>query len=220
MIRAGCKGIEAALICSVVPKLNKSVESLLKTYLNIPVYLIGKDLKVPIVNEYKKPQQVGQDRLVCAFAAKELYGVPVIIIDFGTAITFDVVSVKGAYEGGMIVPGMKMSTESLFQRTALLPRIDRIRMPRNVVGKNTRESILSGIIYGYGAMCCGLIDQIANEIKVKPKIVITGGHTDLMNKLIQHKINYADKDLVFKGIKLLYFPEEKHPILASNRKKS
>ena len=195
--------IEKVVICSVVPSLTKTVQSVIKKYLNLQVLVVGQDIIVPIKNKYDNPNQVGQDRLVGAFAAKALYGFPCIIIDFGTAITFDVVSAKGSYEGGIIIPGIRLSAESLFQKTALLPRVETIDAPKTLVGKSTKESILSGLFFGYGAMSAGLIDRISQEIKGKPKVIITGGYTHLMKKFLIGKIDKVDRDLVFKGLALL-----------------
>ena len=165
--------------------------------------MIGRDIKVPIKNNYLDPQQVGQDRLVGAYATKCLYGFPAIIIDFGTAITFDVISSKGEYEGGMILPGMRLSAESLFQKTALLPQIHTIKKPHSIVGKTTQESILSGLFYGYAAMCSGLIDLLFSQMKGKPKVIATGGHAVVMKNFISSRITNIDPDLVFKGLALI-----------------
>jgi len=116
--------IQDVVLCSVVPKVSNIVQRAIVQQLKVQPAIIGKDIKVPLKNNYCNPRQVGEDRLVCAYAAKCLYGYPAIIIDFGTAITFDVVNAKGEYEGGIIVPGIRLSAESLFQKTALLPRID------------------------------------------------------------------------------------------------
>ncbi|MBI5024949.1 MAG: type III pantothenate kinase [Candidatus Omnitrophica bacterium] len=192
------------VICSVVPKALAIAEGVIRRKLHVKPLVIGRDVKVPIKNNYKNPRQVGQDRLVGAYAAKCLYKAPCLIIDFGTAITFDVVSARGEYEGGIIIPGLRLSAESLFQKTALLPRIDAIRAPRSLIGKDTVESILSGLFNGYGAMCRGLIDQIAGTMSRRPKVIITGGHTRLMQKFIRKKIDKIDQTLVFKGIVLVH----------------
>jgi len=195
--------IESGIVCSVVPYVSKMVQGAVKRRLNIKLSVIGGDIKVPMKNNYRDPQQVGQDRLVGAYAAKRLYGAPAIIIDFGTAITFDVVSSKGAYEGGMIIPGIRLSAESLFQKTALLPSIGSIKVPHQLIGKDTEESILSGIFWGYGTMVSGLIDLIQKKCKGKAKVIVTGGHTHLIKKFIVGKIDKVDKDLVFKGMEIL-----------------
>lgn len=192
-------------ICSVVPEVLKVVEARIKQQLGLKSIVVGRDIHVPIKNNYDYPQQVGQDRLVGAYAAKMLYGYPSIIIDLGTAITFDVVSKRGEYEGGMIVPGLRLSAETLFHKTALLPRIDRMKIPHQLIGKNTKESILSGLFNGYGAMCSGLIDLIKKRVKGRPKVIITGGHIELMNKFIAPKVDKLDKHLVLKGLNLMAF---------------
>lgn len=192
-----------AAVCSVVPSALKIVRAVLKKHLQGKISVIGKDINVPIVNRYRNPGQVGQDRLVCAYAAQILYGRPLIVVDFGTATTFDVVSLQGAYEGGIIVPGLRLSAEALFQKTALLPRIEIVKIPRHLIGKDTRESILSGLFHGYGALCSGLIDKIAGGFRVRPKVVVTGGYTRSMRKFIDDKIDRIDNRLVFKGIQLV-----------------
>ena len=191
------------VICSVVPEVLNIVERSVVQFLKTKPRIIGKHIKVPLKNNYRKPSQVGQDRLVCAYAAKQLYGAPAIVIDFGTAITFDVISKRGSYEGGIIVPGIRLSAESLNKKTALLPNIHSIKGPRSLIGKDTQESILSGLFNGYGSMCNGLIDRISKKISGRPKIIITGGHTDLMKKYIAKRITKIDNSLVFKGIYLL-----------------
>jgi len=192
--------IDRAVICSVVPKTTRSLEEILKKKLAVSV--IGRDIIVPIKNRYKNPKQVGQDRLVGAYGAMRIYGQPLIVVDLGTAITFDVISTQGEYLGGAIVPGIRLSAESLFLKTALLPHID-IKAPRHIVGRTTQESILSGLFYGYGSLCRGFIDLISKQIKAKPKVVMTGGHTLLMKKFVSPKIRIIDEDLVFKGIYFL-----------------
>ena len=196
--------LREAVICSVVPGALAVAEKTIRRKMGIKPLVIGRDVKVPLKNNYKNPRQVGQDRLVGAYAAKCLYKAPCLIIDFGTAITFDIVSGRGEYEGGIIIPGLRLSAESLFQKTALLPRIDTIRAPRSLIGKDTTESILSGLFNGYGAMCAGLIDRISAAMSRRPRVIITGGHTSLMRKFIRTKITAIDKELVFKGIVLAY----------------
>jgi type III pantothenate kinase len=196
---------QKVVICSVVPKLTLVVERFIKKGLNVKPLIVGRDIIVPIKNHYKNPSQVGQDRLVGAYAALKLYGKPLIIVDLGTAITFDAVSKKGEYLGGAIVPGIRLSAESLFLKTALLPEID-IQAPKNPIGRTTQESILSGLFYGYGVLCQGFIDLLAHQMKAKPRVVMTGGHTQLMKKFVSPKIRIIDEHLVFKGMYLLIHP--------------
>ncbi len=193
--------VERVLICSVVPEATVLVERALSKFKKIQAFVIGRDIRVPIKNRYRNPRQVGQDRLVCAFAASKLYGPPCIVIDLGTAITFDVVSRKGEYQGGIIVPGLKLSTEALSQKTAMLPMV-KITRPKNLIGKDTAGSILSGLFYGYGALCDGLTDRLSQRIKGKPALIATGGYIQLLKKYIC-KSWQVEKDLAFKGIGLI-----------------
>ena len=196
------KPIRLTIICSVVPECAVLVERLLKELSKCDVKVVGRDIAVPMVNKYKNPKQVGQDRLVGAYAALRLYGKPLIVVDLGTAITFDVVSAKGDYLGGVIVPGLRLSAESLFIKTALLPQIA-LKAPKSPIGTTTQDSMLSGLFYGYGTMCQGMIDLLSKQLKAKPKVVMTGGHTHLMKKFVSPKIRTIDEHLVFKGIAFL-----------------
>ena len=195
--------VDDVVICSVVPEVLSPLKKLITDVFQKLPKVIGKDIIVPVRNRYKDPKQVGQDRLVGAYAAKELYGTPTIIIDLGTAITFDIVSKKGEYEGGMILPGIRLSAEALFKNTALLPKLEVIEEPKELIGRDTAQSILSGIFFGYGEMCSGLIRKISGNIQGRPKVIITGGFADLMKKYLSKKVTKIDPDLVFKGIGLL-----------------
>ncbi|MBF0521579.1 MAG: type III pantothenate kinase [Candidatus Omnitrophica bacterium] len=202
-IKKSACGLRVPIVCSVVPRLTKIVETQIQKQLKIGSKVVGRDVEVPIENNYHLPKQVGQDRLMCAYAAKELYGSPCLVIDLGTAITIDVVSARGVYEGGMIIPGIRLSLASLFEHAALLPEIEKVEVPKHLVGKNTRESMLSGVFYGYGAMLSGLIDMMAKNLKGKPKVIITGGYAELMKQFLVKKDSRIDADLIFKGMQLL-----------------
>lgn len=194
-----------ALICSVVPDVVPIVLGVIKRELRVAPKIVGKDILVPIINRYKKPEQVGQDRLVCAYAAKMMYGAPAIVIDLGTAMTFDAVSQKGEYLGGIIVPGIRLTAESLVEKTALLPKV-RIKRPKQLIGQDTKNSILSGIFYGYGSLCDGLIGMLVKEIKGRPIVVATGGYVREMKQYAK-KIQVTDKHLIFKGLSMLYWDD-------------
>jgi type III pantothenate kinase len=191
-----------AVICSVVPDALRVIKPLLKKRFVAKISVVGTDIKVPIANRYRDPGQVGQDRLVCAYAAMRLYGSPAIIIDLGTAITFDVVSAGKEYLGGIIVPGLRLSAESLFKKTALLPKVG-IKIPRALIGRDTETSILSGLFYGYGVLCQGVIRLIAKQVKKKPKIVMTGGYAESMKKFMADAKPVVDHALAHKGMLLL-----------------
>ncbi|MBF0385661.1 MAG: type III pantothenate kinase, partial [Candidatus Omnitrophica bacterium] len=197
------RGVKECVVCSVVPSANKRIMGLIRKNLGVKAKIVGRDIKVLIKNNYRNPHQVGQDRLLCSFAAKEIYGYPAIVIDFGTAITFDIVSKEGSYEGGMIIPGIRLSLESLHNKTALLPKIEYIKVPKKLIGKETKESILSGIFNGYGKMSEGLVELLSKELGGKAKVILTGGYSDLMARYIKGRC-IVDKDLIFKGMGLLF----------------
>lgn len=200
-ISGGNFKIDMVLLCSVVPHLNDVVIKKIKRHLNLEAMVAGKDIDVPIKNKYDNPSQVGVDRLVGAYAAKKMFGAPTIIIDFGTAITIDVVNQKGEYEGGIIIPGIRLSAESLFNKTALLPKIESITRPRAIIGRNTRDSILSGIFYGYGTMCSGLVESIKGKKGMATaKLILTGGHTKLIKKYISTRVDRLEPNLVLLGL--------------------
>ena len=174
---------------------------------DIPIYVLGRDLAVPIKNRYGRPEQVGQDRLVCAWAAMRLYGAPVIAVDLGTAITFDAVSKNREYLGGVILPGLNLSLKALHQGTALLPQA-RLGKPGALIGKDTKGSMLSGLVYGFGGLIDGLVEKLSREIGKKAKIVLTGGDARLIRQYCS-KSYYFEPDLILKGLKDLA-PGEKN----------
>jgi len=191
------KNIENILICSVFPKATMALKAKFKR----KALIVGKDLKVPIRNLYKNPKQVGQDRLVNAYGVRKIYGTPAIVVDFGTAITLDVVSENGSYLGGIISPGLGISLESLFKNCALLPKA-KLSKPKSLIGKDTKNSILSGVVYGYGCLCEGIIIKLKKRFKKKPFVIATGGNADLMRKFCR-QIDKVDKNLALKGLNLL-----------------
>jgi len=194
--------IEDAVICSVVPKVAAYVGRDIKRLLGKRPLYIGKEIKVPIKNLYRKPAQVGQDRLVNAYAGVVLYGAPVIIVDFGTAVTFDAVSRNKEYLGGMILPGLKISLEALAERTALLPKI-KLSAPKEFIGRDTKSSINSGIVYGFAALSDDLITRIRGKIGGKAAIIATGGNAALIRKYCR-RVNRIDRNLTLKGLYLAY----------------
>ena len=194
--------IECAVICSVVPGVTPTIEKAIGSKGNIPVYVLGKNLKVPIKNLYAKPKQVGQDRLLCAYMAMKLYGAPVISIDLGTALTFDVVSKNKEYLGGIIFPGLTLSLAVLHRYTALLPEVE-LKQSKALIGKNAQGSMLSGITYGYGSLIDGLVEKLKKEIHGKPKIIATGGDS-LFVKRYCASIDFFEPGLIFKGMAELF----------------
>lgn len=198
---AGFK-IDSSIICSVVPSATKTLKAHLGRWLGKRPYIIGKDIIVPIKNKYRRAKEVGQDRLVNAYAGAEFYGLPLVAVDFGTAITFDVVSENREYLGGMILPGLGISLEILAQRTALLPKI-KLKKPTEFIGRDTANSMLSGVVYGFSGLVDSLTERIKNELGQKSRVIGTGGDIGLMSKYCR-KFDKIDPDLTLKGLSLIY----------------
>ncbi|MBI5145072.1 MAG: type III pantothenate kinase [Candidatus Omnitrophica bacterium] len=194
--------IEAAVICSVVPQATQALAKGLKKVVALRIYNIGKDIEVPLKNLYCRPKQVGQDRLVNAYAGVTLYGSPLIVVDFGTAVTFDIISRKKAYLGGMILPGLNISLDALYQRTALLPKI-KLTRPREFIGRDTQNSMLSGIVYGFSSLTDALVVKIKKKIGKEALVIGTGGNIRLMARYAQ-RLDKIDPDLTLKGLHLIY----------------
>lgn len=195
------RNIGAVIISSVVPKATPIIKRMVIEKLKVRPLILGENLKAPIKNLYRNPKQVGQDRLVDAAAVKELYSCPAIVIDFGTAITFDIISKKGEYLGGIIVPGIETSVRALSKQAALLPII-RVSAPKELVGKDTINSMKSGIFYGFGALCDGLVARL--KTKYGPmRVIATGGHARLMAKFSK-SIPKVDPNLTLQGLRIIY----------------
>ncbi len=194
--------IRAVIISSVVPAAGVLLKKDLAGFITKRPVVAGSDIIIPIINRYRRPRQVGQDRLVNAYAAVRLYGAPAIVVDFGTAVTFDVVSRKKEYLGGMILPGLGLSLESLAEKTALLPRI-KLKRPPEFIGRDTASSMLSGIVYGFAAMAQDLIRRIKNKTGKDAVVILTGGDSVLLAKYIGG-FDRLDTDLTLKGLSLLY----------------
>jgi len=198
-----CKNeIGDAIICSVVPSASKILERDLNRLLEKRILIIGKDIIVPIRNLYRKPKQVGSDRLVNAYAGFKLYGSPLIVVDFGTAITFDVVSKNKEYLGGMILPGLEISLDALATKTALLPKV-KLEKPKELIGRDTRNSMLSGIVYGFAAFTDCLVKRLKSKLGINTKVIGTGGNISLISKYCK-QIDKIDIDLALKGLSLIY----------------
>lgn len=189
------------LICSVVPRMTGVLTEALRTLDAIPIRLIGQDLNVPLKNRYTYPEQVGQDRLVGAYAAWKTYQKDCIVADFGTAITIDVVNKKGEYLGGIIAPGLEISLETLASRTALLPKVE-LKEPPELLGRDTANSIRSGVLHGCVALCDGLVTQLKRRYAPQAVVIATGGASPLIAKHAS-TINHLKPQLVLEGLQLL-----------------
>lgn len=197
--------IEDIVMSSVVPNMLRCVESSCKRYLNKKPYLVTMAKDLGIKNRYGNKKEVGMDRLVTASSAYHKYKAPTIVVDLGTAITVDYINKDGEYMGGAIAPGIELSSNALFTGTAKLPKID-LTKPKSVIGKTTRESMQSGIVYGYIGMIDFLIKKILEEENLKGKevsIIGTGGFAGLISQHSSY-INKIDKDLAMEGLRLIY----------------
>lgn len=195
--------ITDVIISSVVPNVMHSLENFCIKYCNKKPLIVGPGIKTGLNIKYDNPKQVGADRIVNAVAAIEKYKSPMIIIDFGTATTFCAISEKGDYLGGTIAPGIKISSEALFQRASKLPRVE-LAKPGTTICKNTVSAMQSGIIYGY----VGLVDKIISMMKSELggddiKVIATGGLSVLIASETD-SIDYVDKFLTLEGLRLIY----------------
>ena len=189
------------IVASVVPSLKFSLRQALRQVFGREPLFVEPGVKTGMPILYEVPQEVGADRIVNAVAAFETVGGPCIVVDFGTATTFDVVTARGEYSGGVIVPGIAISAEALFEKAARLWRVE-IRRPDRVVGKTTAGSVQSGLYFGYLSLVDGMIDRISAEIGGKPRVIATGGLAELFGGG-SDKIETIDPLLTLKGLRLI-----------------
>jgi type III pantothenate kinase len=193
---------EAVVISSVVPPLSLTFDYLARDYFGHKPLFIEPGVKTGMPIRYDNPSEVGADRIVNAVAARERYGSPVIVVDFGTATTFDVVNAAGEYAGGIIAPGITISAEALFSHASRLYRVD-VRKPTELVGKNTAAAMQAGIFYGYVGLVDGILERLFAEIPGIKMVVATGGQADLIATGSKH-IREVDPLLTLTGLKLIY----------------
>lgn len=194
--------IEGAILSSVVPPLNETISSSVQKIFGFRPMLVGSGMKTGLNIQMDNPKTVGSDLIVDAVAAIHEYPCPIIIIDMGTATTMSVIDPSGNYIGGVILPGLKVSLDSLSGKTAQLPYIS-LDIPEKVVGKNTIDCMRSGIIYSNAAMMDGLADRMEEELGMKATILATGGLARFITPLCRHNIIY-DNELLLKGLLILY----------------
>ncbi|MFH1479594.1 MAG: type III pantothenate kinase [Candidatus Omnitrophota bacterium] len=200
-LRPYIRSIDKVILVSVVPKISIDVKRVLRSTLGIRILVVGENIDSGVKNCYNKPKQVGQDRLVNARAGFDLYGGESIIVDFGTAITIDMVNRKKEYLGGLIVPGLELSLNALSGRAALLPKII-LSKPRSLLGKETKDSMISGAVYGISSLCDGVVNKLKNKYSKDAKAIATGGVAEFISPYCK-SIEKVDRALTLKGLQLI-----------------
>ena len=194
--------VQGIVISSVVPPLDSTLREVCERYFRLKPLFIEPGVKTGMPVHYDNPAEVGADRIVNGVAAFEKFGGPCIVVDFGTATTFDVVSAKGEYLGGVITPGIGISADALFERTARLPRVD-IRKPPSMIATNTVNSLQAGLYYGYLGLIDGILERLIAELGDDVKVVATGGLATLMGGGSKY-IREVDDLLTLEGLRIIY----------------
>jgi type III pantothenate kinase len=196
------RDIDRTIISCVVPPIVGILDAFCRKYLaHAPIWVDAKTYTgMPIL--IHNPAEVGADRIVNAVAAYDKYQSSLIVIDFGTATTFDVISDKGEYLGGVISPGIMIASEALFREASKLPRVEIFAPPEKVIGKDTVNSIKSGIIYGYASLVDGMVKRLKSEMGTSPKIIATGGLAVLIQR-VSETIEIVDPNLTLEGLRII-----------------
>lgn len=196
------KDIQGVIISSVVPPLMFTLEKMCEKYFHVNPKIVGPGIKTGLNIKYDNPREVGADRIVNAVAGIHEYGSPLIIVDFGTATTFCYINEKSEYMGGVIAPGIGISTEALYNRAAKLPRIE-ITHVDEIIGKNTVAAMQAGILFGFVGQVESIVQRIMNTCQTKPTVIATGGLANLI-AMETEMIDIVDPDLTLKGLQLIY----------------
>ncbi|MCF8129300.1 MAG: type III pantothenate kinase [Deltaproteobacteria bacterium] len=199
----GFKDIKNTIVSCVVPPLLNTVEEFARRYFHVEPVIVGPGLKTGMPIKYDNPREVGADRIVNAVAAYEKYRTALIVVDFGTATTFDYISLNGDYMGGAIAPGVIISCEALFQEASKLPRVEIFSRPASVIAKDTISSMNAGIIYGYAGLVDGIVNRMIQESGEDPKIIATGGLAPLITE-VSETIESVEEFLTLHGLIILF----------------
>jgi type III pantothenate kinase len=202
--RAGieAESISAAVLSSVVPPLTDALARGLRDLLGLEALVVRPGVKTGMPLLYDHPEEIGADRIVNAIAAWDRVHGPAVVVDYGTATTFDCISAKGEYQGGVIAPGLGISAEALFRSAARLPRVE-ITRPKQVIGKTTVSAMQSGLFHGYLALVDGLLDRLLEEMPEGTQVLATGGFAELMGQSSGHETEVVP-DLTLEGLRLLH----------------
>lgn len=196
------KEVEAIIIASVVPQLNEALKSISQQLFHLTPKFVDHTTNTGLKLRYDQPSELGADRIVDAVAAVEKYGAPCIVVDFGTATTFNLVNSEREYLGGIIAPGLMTCAEALFSRAAKLPRVT-IERPKKLIGTSTVEAMQSGIFYGYASLVDGLIERMLEAMDDTPRVIATGGLAFLMKNVSKH-ISEVDDNLTLDGLRIIH----------------
>ena len=196
------KSIRDIIISCVVPPMLNILEPLCEKYFHVKPLIVEPGIKTGMPIHYDNPREVGADRIVNAVAAFEKYKTDLIIVDFGTATTFDYVSVKGEYMGGCIAPGIVISSEALFERASKLPRVE-FKKPKTIIAKDTISSMQAGIMFGYAGLVDGIVERIKAEVKSNPKVIATGGLAGVIAPETRC-IEIVDENLTLEGLRIIH----------------
>jgi len=194
--------VDAAILSSVVPPLTGTLAEMIQQFFGIEPLQVGPGIKTGIRILYENPLDVGADRIVNSVAAFAKVGGAAIVVDFGTATTFDAISAKAEYLGGIIVPGLQISADSLFMRTARLPRVE-VRKPPRLIGRNTIHSIQSGLYHGYAAMINGVLRLLRQEMEGSPRVLATGGLARVLAAELEG-VDSIEDHLTLEGLRLIH----------------
>ena len=196
------QSIDAAILSSVVPPLTPTLAEMIVALFDVEPMQVGPGTKTGIKILYENPAEVGADRIVNSVAALALVGGPVIVVDFGTATTFDAITARSEYLGGIIAPGLAISADALFSRAAKLPRVE-VRKPPRLIGRNTVHSIQSGLYHGYACLVNGVLDLMRAEIEGGPKVLATGG----LSRVLAEELRGVDRivpHLTLDGLRIIH----------------
>jgi type III pantothenate kinase len=196
------ESVDGVCLSSTVPQLVREYEHFAEKWAKAPLLVVGPGARTGIAIRYDDPREVGPDRIANSVAARDRYGAPCIVVDFGTSTNFDVVSAEGEYVGGVLAPGIEVSMEALFARAARLTKVD-FTVPPTVIGKTTTQALQSGVVYGFAGQVDGIVERIRGELGSEARAIATGGLAELIAPHAR-TIEKVDHDLTLEGLRLVW----------------